>query len=119
MTNTEPSPTERQLAAVASTARDLTREILDDAAIAARHRVEVDGDTVILDDGSTLSVAVLGQKMHEILRHANWLVSDAEEVQTLAVKVAREKGHTWEQIAEALGSTRQRVWQKYHHHTNE
>ncbi len=39
-----------------------------------------------------------------------------DEVEDRAIETARERGATWEDIATALGVTRQAVYQKYRHH---
>lgn len=102
MTNSNRTAAARQLQALTGTARDLAGEI----------RVEANS----LDGVDPI---MLGSTVGQMLRHADWLVSDAEEIRTNAVMVARENGITWELIAVALDSTRQRVWQKYHHLSSE
>lgn len=39
-----------------------------------------------------------------------------DEIEARAVEIAREKGATWKDIAEAVGVTRQAIYQKYRNH---
>lgn len=47
------------------------------------------------------------------LRAVGTLHRLAEQVEAAAVRVARERGWTWEQIGDALGISRQSVHAKY------
>ncbi len=49
----------------------------------------------------------------EVLRAAGMYQRYLFEVQDKAVKAARAQGHTWEEIAQAVGTTRQAAWQRY------
>jgi len=49
----------------------------------------------------------------EVLRAAGMYQRYLFEVQDKAVKAARAQGHTWEEIAHAVGTTRQAAWQRY------
>lgn len=49
----------------------------------------------------------------EVLRAAGMYQRYLFEVQDKAVKAARAQGHTWEEIARAVGTTRQAAWQRY------
>lgn len=48
-----------------------------------------------------------------ILRISTDLIHAWEQMQTEAVRQAREEGRTWAEIAEALRRTRQSVWREY------
>jgi hypothetical protein len=39
-----------------------------------------------------------------------------DEIEDKAIEAAREKGATWEEIAESAGVTRQAIYQRYRHH---
>ncbi|MDP8937971.1 MAG: hypothetical protein M3O23_09645 [Actinomycetota bacterium] len=49
----------------------------------------------------------------EVLRAAGMYQRYLFEIQDKAVKAARAQGHTWEEIARAVGTTRQAAWQRY------
>jgi len=49
----------------------------------------------------------------EVLRAAGMYQRYLFEIQDKAVKAARAQGHTWEEIAQAVGTTRQAAWQRY------
>jgi hypothetical protein len=48
----------------------------------------------------------------QVLRAAAAFANYFEAVERDGIAFARAKGHTWAQIAEALGSSRQAVWQR-------
>lgn len=48
----------------------------------------------------------------EVLRTVSKFQLYFSAVETEAVRVARAKGHTWEQIGSALGRSRQAIWQR-------
>ena len=49
----------------------------------------------------------------QVLRHALDAVREAESNLRAAVDVAREAGHTWSEIGDVLGSTRQAAFQRF------
>ena len=49
----------------------------------------------------------------EVLRAAATFARYFNAVQGQAVVAARSTGHTWDEIAEAVGRTRQAVWQRW------
>ncbi len=49
----------------------------------------------------------------EVLRAATTFARYFAAVQGRSVAAARDAGHTWEEIAEAVGRTRQAVWQRF------
>ena len=49
----------------------------------------------------------------EVLRLAGTYQRYLFEVQDKAVRAARAQGRTWEEIGEAVGTTRQAAWQRF------
>lgn len=49
----------------------------------------------------------------EVLRVAAMYERYFQEVQNRAVRAARAQGHSWQQIADSVGTTRQTAWQKW------
>ena len=49
----------------------------------------------------------------EVLRMAGTYQRYLFEVQDKAVRAARAQGRTWEEIGEAVGTTRQAAWQRF------
>ena len=49
----------------------------------------------------------------EVIRLAGTYQRYLFEIQDRAVKAARKQGRTWEEIGEAIGTTRQAAWQRF------
>jgi hypothetical protein len=49
----------------------------------------------------------------EVLRMAAMYERYFKEVQTQAAKALRGEGHTWQEIADTVGVTKQTAWQKW------
>ena len=49
----------------------------------------------------------------EVLRMAATYERYFKEVQRQAAKVIRSEGHTWQEIADSVGVTKQTAWQKW------
>ena len=49
----------------------------------------------------------------EVAKLASTFERYFDAVKTEAVKAARASGHSWEEVAETLGTSRQSAWQRY------
>lgn len=49
----------------------------------------------------------------DIIRFITRVPKDLEIALRHAVKVARDQGHTWQEIGDAIGLTRQAAWERY------
>lgn len=62
---------------------------------------------------SAVSIKDLPKDPLEALREIVRCESELDQLRCDRVKLAREQGATWEQVAEALGMSRQSAWEYY------
>lgn len=84
-----------------------------DLSIAAQARLAVAAAAAELSEQARTTVPVHEHDVDELVELATRLVSQAEDVQRLAVAAARETGHSWEDVGERLGTSKQAAHKRY------